>query len=90
MVGVIAGGSFSGLLPIAFRGRDVLSLKSAPFVLGGLAAGLILSVLAPGPAWIGGLLGASTAGGTLSVAKMAARHELGSNPSARAIESDDR
>lgn len=76
LVGVVAGGIFSGLLPVAFRGRDVLSIRAPFFFGGGLAAGVLLAPLLPGPVWIAAILGAGTAGGTLAVAKSATRREL--------------
>lgn len=75
-VGVIAGGTFSALLPIAFRGRHVLTVRSLPFLIGGAAAGALLAPFLPGSVWIPVVLGAGTASGTLAMARSAARHEL--------------
>lgn len=80
LVGVVAGGTFSGFLPIAFRGRDVLSVRSVFFLIGGTIAGTLLAPLLPGPFWIAATLGAGTAGGTLAVAKSVARRELAGEP----------
>lgn len=76
LAGVVAGGAFSGLVPIAFRGRDVLSVRPTLFLLGGAAAGALLAPLLPGPMWIAAILGAGTASGTLAIAKSVARQEL--------------
>jgi len=84
-VGVAAGGTFSALLPIAFRGRDVLTVRSLPFLIGGAAAGALLAPFLPGSVWIPVILGAGTASGTLAMAKSAARHELERVPAANTL-----
>ena len=76
VVGVVAGGAFSSVLPIAFRGRDVLGVGSLLFLGAGATAGIVLAPMLPGPIWIAVILGASTSGGTLAMAKSAARREL--------------
>ncbi len=85
LAGIVAGGAFSGLLPIAFRGRDVLSVRSKLFLLGGLAAGALIAPLLPGPVWIGAILGAGTASGTLAIAKSVARQEVISGESVKEL-----
>lgn len=75
-VGIIAGSAFSAVLSIAFRGGDVLSVRSVFFLIGGAAVGVMLVPILPGPVWIAPVLGAATAGGTLAAAKSAARDEL--------------
>lgn len=76
VAGVVAGGAFSTILPLAFRGRDVLTVRSTLFLLGGATAGVLLAPVLPGPIWIAALLGAGTSGGTLAIAKSAARREV--------------
>lgn len=88
LVGVVAGGAFSGLLPIAFRGRDVLSVRTALFLIGGIAAGVLVSPVLPGPVWIAAILGGGTSGGTLAVAKSAARRELAGGSEAKTLPGD--
>jgi len=75
-VGVLAGAAFSGVLRLVARDRGVLDLNAAPFVIGGSAIASLFAGLLVGPVWIASVLGAATAGGTLALAKSAARREL--------------
>ena len=76
LTGMVVGAFFSGLLRIAYRDRDLLSINSVLFILGGAAVAGVISPFVGGMHIIGIPLGAVTAGVTLAMAKSAERQRL--------------
>ena len=76
LTGFFAGAIFSGVLRLAYRGRDLLNINSALFALCGAAVAGFIAPFVSGMLLIAIPLGAVTAGVTLAMAKSAERQRL--------------
>jgi hypothetical protein len=87
LTGFAVGTGFSGFLAYAYRDERLSSIRALPFMLGGAVVSAVVAPMAGASALIGSVLGALTAGATLSIAKRAERHALGEGGSDLFLES---
>ena len=76
LAGFCSGAFFSGVLRLAYRGRDLLDINAVLFALGGAAVAGFIAPFVSGMLFIVTPLGAVTAAVTLAMAKTAERHRL--------------
>jgi hypothetical protein len=86
LAGFAVGAGFSGFLAFVYRDERLNSIRAIPFTLGGAVVSAIVAPVAGASALIGAVLGALTAGGTLSLAKRAERQALGPGEGNRFLE----